>query len=141
MSPEPGRVAEVREWLEKAALDLRGATIDLQADPPLIEDVLFHCQQVAEKVLKAFLVWNDVRIRKTHSIEEIGRACCAIDADLLPIVDEAVPLTEYAWAFRYPGALPKPDLEEAVHAMDVANRLIHAITQRLPPNAVPSGLA
>ena len=137
MSPEVGRIAEVREWLDKAHLDLRAARIDLDANPPLVEDVLFHCQQVAEKVLKSFLVWNDAPIRRTHSIEEIGRACCAIDPGLVPIVDEAVPLTEYAWAFRYPGALPKPDLQETRHAMDVAERLIRAITGRLPQEAIP----
>ena len=104
MSPEAERAAEVREWLTKAALDLRGAQIDLAAEPALLEDALFHCQQLVEKVLKAFLVWHDRSFRKTHSLEEIGRVCCEIDPALTDIVDEAVPLTEYAWAFRYPGA-------------------------------------
>ena len=44
MSPEDERAAEVREWLTKAALDLRGAQIDLRAEPALLEDALFHCQ-------------------------------------------------------------------------------------------------
>jgi HEPN domain-containing protein len=100
MSPEGERAAEVREWLEKAMLDVRGARLDLAAVPPLIEDALFHSQQIAEKVLKAFLVWHDVVIRKTHSIEELGDAACKIEPALGPLVDEAVPLTEYAWAFR-----------------------------------------
>jgi HEPN domain-containing protein len=55
MSPEGERIAEAREWLVKAALDLRGAQIDLEAMPPLLEDALFHCQQAVEKSLKAFL--------------------------------------------------------------------------------------
>jgi len=42
MQPDPARVAETREWLAKAALDLRGARIDLEAAPPLLEDTLFH---------------------------------------------------------------------------------------------------
>lgn len=140
MSPEADRTAEVREWLEKAALDLRGARVDLAASPPLVEDALFHCQQIAEKVLKAFLVWNDAPIRKTHSIEEVGRACCAFDPTLEPIVDEAAPLTEYAWAFRYPGALPTPDVAEAERALEVALRLVRVLTSRLPREAVPSDL-
>lgn len=45
----------VRGWLSKAANDLRGARIDLAADPPLIEDALFHCRQAAEKSLKAVM--------------------------------------------------------------------------------------
>ena len=49
MSPEAERAAETREWLTKVALDLRGARIDLQAVPPLVEDALFHCQQTIRK--------------------------------------------------------------------------------------------
>jgi len=137
MSPEADRAAEVREWLEKAALDLRGARIDLEARPPLVEDALFHCQQVAEKALKAFLVWHDAPIRKTHSIEDVGRACCTLDPTLVPFVDEAAPLTEYAWAFRYPGALPSPDVAEAERALDVALGLVRALASRLPSDVVP----
>ncbi len=69
MSPEAERAAEAREWLAKVTLDLRGAQIDLQAEPPLLEDVLFHCQQAIEKALKALLAWHDTPFRKTHSLE------------------------------------------------------------------------
>ena len=89
MSPEAERAAEAREWLTKVALDLRGARIDLQAVPPLLEDALFHCQQAIEKTLKAFLVWHDTPFRKTHSLEEIGRICASLDRSLDDIVDEA----------------------------------------------------
>ncbi len=49
------KIFEVRAWLKKADDDLRGAQVDLAAAPPLIEDALFHCQQAAEKAMKAFL--------------------------------------------------------------------------------------
>lgn len=140
MSPEAERAAEVREWLTKAALDVRGARIDLDAQPPLPEDALFHCQQTVEKLLKAFLVWHDTPFRKTHSIEELGRACCAIDAKLTDLVDEAVPLTEYAWAYRYPGMLASPTTEDARAALDLALRVAKAILSRFPAAAIPHGL-
>jgi HEPN domain-containing protein len=62
---QPDKAAVVRGWLSKAANDLRGAHIDLDADPPLIEDALFHCQQAAEKSLKAFLTSHDRPFKKT----------------------------------------------------------------------------
>lgn len=141
MSPEGERAAEVREWLQKAALDLRGAQLDLKADPPLTEDALFHSQQIAEKALKAFLVWHDVAVRKTHSIEELGHAACQIESALEPLVNDAVPLTEYAWAFRYPGALPSPQPGEATRALEVAVKLVSAVLARLPADAVPPELS
>jgi HEPN domain-containing protein len=48
---DPVRVADTRAWFAKAANDLRGADVDLAADPPLLGDALFHCQQAVEKAL------------------------------------------------------------------------------------------
>ena len=140
MSPETERAAEAREWLVKAAVDLRGAHIDLDATPPLLEDALFHCQQAVEKSLKAFLVWHDATFRKTHSLEELGRRCCELDETLSRLVDEAVPLTEYAWAFRYPGAAVVPEETETHAALRLAVRVAGAIACRLPSEAVPPGI-
>lgn len=107
----------------KAALDLRGCHIDLEASPPLLEDALFH-----------------TTFRKTHSLEELGRRCCEIDATLSSLVDEAVPLTEYAWAFRYPGAATVPEETESHAALQLAIRVAEAIGSRLPSEAVPPGI-
>lgn len=75
MTQDPALVAETKMWLCKAALDLRAAEHDLSALPPLFEDILFHCQQAAEKSLKAFLVWHGRPFRRAHSLEELGRQC------------------------------------------------------------------
>jgi HEPN domain-containing protein len=101
-------LADTRAWLTKASNDLRAARIGLQAEPMLLEDALCHCQQATEKSFKEFLPFHDRPFRKTHNLEEIGEACLEIDWDLLPIVNEAVPLSKYAWAFRYPG---EPELQ------------------------------
>jgi HEPN domain-containing protein len=141
MPHDPARVAEAREWLHKASLDLRGARIDLEADPPLVEDSLFHCQQAVEKALKAFLAWHDRPFRKTHSLEELGASCEMVDPSLQAAVDAAVPLTEFAWAFRYPGDHPVPALEDARHGLDTAERTVAAVVERLPGEAVPAALS
>lgn len=140
MPLDPVRVAETRAWLEKAALDLRGARIDVDAAPPLLEDALFHCQQAVEKTLKAFLAWHDRPFRKTHSLEELGAACEAIEGTLQGVIDPAVPLTEFAWAFRYPGDHPTPTIEEAREGLGTAVRVVEGVVSRLPPEAVPPAL-
>ncbi len=112
MAEDPVRVSETRSWLVKAANDLRAASHDLKSLPPLIGDTAFHCQQAVEKTLKGFLVWHDRPFRKTHSIEELGEQCLELDPTLKSIVDSAVPLTEYAWKFRYPGEPEEPSMQE-----------------------------
>jgi HEPN domain-containing protein len=140
MPLDPARVAETREWLQKATLDFRGARIDLDAQPPLLEDVLFHCQQAVEKAMKGFLAWHDIAFRKTHSLEELGAACEGVEPALKPALDPAVPLTEFAWAFRYPGDHPTPTVEEARHGLATARRAVAALVARLPDETLPKPL-
>jgi HEPN domain-containing protein len=113
MAHDPARVAEARAWVVRAARDLRAAEHEFRAVPPLLDDIVFHCQQAAEKALKGFLTWHDRPFRKTHSIEELGEQSLAVDPALGPIIDQAVPLTEYAWKFRYPGEMEEPSRTEA----------------------------
>lgn len=132
MPHDPARVAETRAWLAKAGQDLQVAEHELSVNPPFVEDVLFHCQQAAEKALKAFLVWHDRPLRKTHDLVELGRSCAEIDADLEPVLHRAAPLTEYAWRFRYPGPEGQPSVDEAGDALEVAREVHRSILDRLP---------
>lgn len=130
MPPDPALLAETGEWLRRAAQDLRAADLDLAADPPLLEDVVFHAQQAVEKALKAFLVWHGRTFRKTHSLEELGEQCLTVDEALRPLIDRAVPLTEYAWRYRYPGEAEAPSLSEARDALAIARDVFEAIGRR-----------
>jgi len=55
-----------------------------------------------------------------------------LDSTLRDVVDRAVPLTEYAWKFRYPGEPEEPSLEEAEEALVIARELYDALITRLP---------
>ena len=137
MRLDPVLVSDTRLWLIKAANDLRAAEVDLGAEPPLIEDALFHSQQAAEKALKAFLTFHNVPFRKTHNLEEIGEVCLSIDQSLKNGIDETVPLTEYAWAFRYPGNIISVDSTEVQTALKISRKLFRVILDRLPSETHP----
>lgn len=94
MPHDPELLAETRAWFMKAAIDLRAAEAMRELAPPLLEAVVFHCQQATEKALKGFLTWHSVSFRKSHNLEEIGEQCLALDATLKDVIDRAVPLTE-----------------------------------------------
>jgi HEPN domain-containing protein len=87
--------------MEKAAVDPRPARALLDASIP--SSALFHCQQAAEKGLKAFLTWHKVPFRRVLNLEETGRLCVSIDPTLATIAKRAEALTAYAWRLRYPG--------------------------------------
>jgi HEPN domain-containing protein len=138
MGTEDARIQDVRAWLSKAELDLRAAAHEISApEEGLWGDVMFHTQQAAEKAMKAFLAWHDMPFRKTHNLEELGRQCVALDATLGPLADQAVPLTEYAWRFRYPGESDEPAREEAEQALAAGRSVYEAILTRVPQEARP----
>lgn len=137
MKNDPVLVEETRAWLIKAAMDIKAAKHDFSADPPILGDIVFHCQQAVEKAFKGYLTWHSQRFRKTHSLEEIGEQCVDIDSTLKDIVDMVVPLTEYAWKYRYPGPFEEPPLEEAENAMKTVNFVYEEIIRRLPESVRP----
>jgi HEPN domain-containing protein len=138
---QPEKLAEVRSWLKKAAGDLRGADIDLAASPPFIEDMLFHCQQAAEKAMKGFLTAHDRIFRKTHDLDELASACEAVYPTLKEALNPARDLTVFAWEFRYPGEAEAPSLEEARKFRAMAGEVYQSILARLPQEAHPQSVS
>ena len=56
---------ELKEWLEKAEEDFEAAkTIMKRRRRPLPSIVCFHCQQAAEKYLKALLIFMKLHFPK-----------------------------------------------------------------------------
>jgi len=53
------------------------------------------------------------------------------------MVDRAVPLTAYAWMYRYPGEREGPTRDEAELALAIAREAVEAILSRLPKDARP----
>ena len=137
MQPDETRTADAREWLVETLRDLRRVEILLAATPADVEGALFHCQQAAEKALKAFLTWHDVRFRRIHDLEEIGKQCVQVDQTLGPLMARAETLSEYATRFRYPGARYEPSLEGARDVVALARAVMEAIVTRLPRDARP----
>ena len=137
MAPDPELVAETRAWLVKALNDIRAAEALSAVSPPLPGEAAFHCQQAAEKALKGFLTWNGRTFRRTHNLEEIGEQCLTIDRSLREVVDQAVPLGEYAWKFRYPGEPGAPSPDEVVEVVATAGMVFEAVLNRLPPDVHP----
>ena len=60
-----------------------------------------------------------------------------MDSTLRSLIDRAVPLTEYAWKFRYPGEPEEPSREEADEALAIAREIYAAVVSRLPSETHP----
>ncbi len=68
--------AYLKEWLHKAEEDYTVATtLARRRKNPTPNAVSFHCQQCAEKYLKAYLVQQQVVFPKTHDLLELHKMC------------------------------------------------------------------
>lgn len=124
--PHEARRDEVAAWLARAREDLRAAQVDLDAEPPLLADAAFHCQQAVEKALKGTLILRGQQVPRTHDLRVLGDLVARIEPGLESLVDEAAPLTEYAWRFRYPGELFEPPVEEVRRSLGTSQQVVEA---------------
>ncbi|HVA45192.1 MAG TPA: HEPN domain-containing protein [Pirellulales bacterium] len=63
-----------REWMRKAESDYRVAKEIASMKPMPTDEVCLHCQQAAEKFLKALLQELAVAFSKTHNLEALGKS-------------------------------------------------------------------
>ena len=60
-----------KEWVAKAEADFVVANELRQVQPPVYDARCFHCQQAAEKYLKALLVELGAAVPRTHNLDDL----------------------------------------------------------------------
>jgi len=121
---------EVAAWLAKADEDVAAVAV-LRAHAPALDPVIgFHCQQAAEKLLKALLVAWDREPERTHDLGALAGALLRLGVDLGPILEDAAFLSPFAVIPRYPGfqdtgeppGVVGRDAEQALHRLEARVR-------------------
>lgn len=74
----------------------------IEHEPPITDTAVYHCQQAAEKALKAVMIHHGQAVFKTHDLMALTTHCAKIDPDFKGWVDAAAILTPYATHYRYP---------------------------------------
>jgi HEPN domain-containing protein len=90
-------------WIRKAEADARGADELARAEPGLSDLVCFHCQQAAEKYLKALLQEFGLAVPRTHNLDQLLGALLPHDKTLRALRRHLVSLSRFAVDYRYPG--------------------------------------
>ncbi len=134
---QPEELEEVAAWLTKAAHDLQAAVYLSQAEKPLLDVVVYHCQQAMEKALKGFLTFKSSPFAKTHALVPLVEQAIEIDGEFEDLLDHAEHLSPFAWRFRYPGELLEPDEDEARRALALAREALEFVLDRVPEETRP----
>jgi HEPN domain-containing protein len=129
----PGDLAQ--GWLLKADSDLATAQLVLSSDGPY-DTACYHAQQAIEKCLKAILANKELRIPRTHNLEELGQAALDAIPSLKLDVDGLAEITPFAVEPRYDPDF-WPDRDTAAEALATARFVRSQAASVLPPSASP----
>ena len=122
----------IKEWLGLADDDLRLAELTLKDTEPIFWAAAFHCQQAAEKSLKAFLAYNEYHVEKTHDIEFLVKLCMKFSPQMEQFIESGATLSEYAVDPRYPTAKFEITKTKASKAMEAARSIYEFVLNVLP---------
>lgn len=116
------------EWIAKAEEDYSVATGLLRRRKIPADSICFHCQQAAEKYLKAVLQEHEIRFGKTHDLEELLGLCVPQFPQLAALSDDLKLLGDYAVRYRYPGMdATEGQARRAVQATRCVRRVVLAL--------------
>lgn len=106
----------VAEWVSKAEGDYATAGREIRArKSPNYDAVCFHCQQCAEKYLKATLQAKNKHIPKIHFLLELMALIMKFDTSFEMLRADLETLEDYSVRFRYPGEFAEKDEAQAAY--------------------------
>lgn len=131
MRPE---IAVARQWVAKALNDLLDADNNLASARVPTDTVCFHCQQAAEKLLKAALAAQGVPPPRTHVLLMLSDLVVEKAPGVKALDDALTILTPYAVSARYPddGEAGMPSLEDAREARRCAGEVLDWVRREFP---------
>ena len=123
-----------QKWLNKASKDFTSVQ-KLITEPPILSTAIFHCQQCAEKSLKAILVLNgvspDTQRFKTHNLRFLLREATSFHSELSQYDRSIEVLNDMDTFYRYlqDEEPEEPTLSEFKNAFSVARNLFSKAIQ------------
>jgi HEPN domain-containing protein len=109
----------VGEWIYLAQMDYDHALKSADTFYPApVEIICFHCQQSAEKILKAYIAANGDTPAKTHDLPALIKHCKRYLSEFDNYATVCYTLTTYVSDTRYP---PKLSLNESDMKLALSN--------------------
>ena len=123
---------ETFNWLKFAIEDLKAAQSFTSKEELMPRHACWLAQQATEKALKSVLVFEQIKIPKTHDLEflltlipekwNLNKLNCNLES-----------LTEWAVESRYPGDWDEATEDDAVSALQNAEIIVNKIKSILQP--------
>lgn len=123
----------VNDWIAKASGDLKSSQKLLKDDDETLDSAAYFTQQSAEKILKAYLIFQGQPIPRTHDLEKLLKDCIKYDSSFDQLRGNIEPLAPYATYTRYPDDRFNIDREEVVEAIAYAEKILKFVKTKIEP--------
>lgn len=106
------------DWFLKAERDFGLAFHTHKQELAYPDLICYHCQQAAEKFLKAIVIHRGIPLRKTHDLEVLLDLLSPVESSVgIEFYEHARKINDYGVMIRYPhpsGDPTEADVEEAL---------------------------
>lgn len=119
------------DWLEKAASDLRSSQKLTKDGDDTLDTAVYHTQQCAEKALKAYLVFKNQPVPRTHDLQKILELCAQLDYSFKILLNDVLDLLPFATYSRYPDDRFLIERQEAIEAIDKAKTIFDFVKNKV----------
>jgi len=123
MSPQDKKLFLAKEWFLRSQDDEAAIKSMFKSGDWPANVVCFLSQQMAEKILKGFLIFHGIRFPKTHLLEELLRVCKEVDQSFGELEQETRYLSDFYISTRYPGDYPSFSFDDARIAFQEASKI------------------
>ena len=112
-------------WMRLARDDMATVNLLMTENRKRVEIILYHCQQTAEKSLKAFLINSNVWIGNTHDLVLLLRECVRINPsfNLKRMINHCAFLNRIAPGVKYADLSTAFDAGHIPRAINSAKRV------------------
>lgn len=131
MRQNPRYPNDVKTWFQKAKDDFRWGQYDLKGG--FYNQACLAAQQTIEKTLKAYLLFHNILVEKTHNLNRLLKKCLAFNKSLKRYKNDCRLIDKYYTQSRYPdfGPTGEYDKEQAKEALRTAKEILDRVRKAI----------
>ena len=123
---------KIKQWLDYSNDDLIAAVHFYESmEFPIYRVVCYNAQQSAEKFLKAYQIYFDMEIIKTHDLSRLVKSLLGFDEELAQFLESLKNLSNHAVKYRYPDDFEDLTKEDAQESLNIAKQIQQFILSKI----------
>jgi len=120
---------EHERWLKIVDCDIKSAKSLWKSE--LFSTANYHCQQAAEKALKAYLVFKNHKTIKTHDLVKLIVKCSQFDKTFETLYQDIAYLNPFSTRFRYPTEFDVPGFEDTKVSIEKTQKIVNFVLKKI----------